>query len=64
LILPICYLLGSYSWKFQKEESLELDSFAVKDMIITDLAAVISSETKGHPFVIGRNALFYSETKN
>jgi len=41
-----------------------MDSFAVKDMIITDLAAVISSETKGHPFVIGRNALFYSETKN
>jgi len=27
------------------------------------LAAVIPSETKGHPLFIGRNALFYSETK-
>jgi len=33
-------------------------------MIITDLAAVVSGETKGHPLVIGRDALFYSETKN
>jgi hypothetical protein len=36
----------------------------VKELIITDLAAVISSKTKGHPLVIGRNALFYSETEN
>jgi hypothetical protein len=32
-------------------------------MIINDLTGVISGETKGHPLVIGRNALFYSETK-
>jgi hypothetical protein len=32
-------------------------------MIITDLAAAISGETKGHSLVIGRNALSYSETK-
>jgi hypothetical protein len=52
LIIDISYLRG--------RERLR----AVKDMIITDLAAVISRETKGHPLVIGRNALFYSEAKN
>jgi hypothetical protein len=33
-------------------------------MIITDLAAAVSTETKGHPLVIGKDALFCSETKN
>jgi len=33
-------------------------------MIITDLAAAFSNETKGHPLVVVRNALYYSETKN
>jgi hypothetical protein len=39
-----------------------LDSFAVRDTLITDIANMISSKTKGHPPVIGRNALFYSDT--
>jgi hypothetical protein len=40
-----------------------LDSFAVKDMIITHLTAEVSGETKGHPLIIGRMPFFAQKQK-